>query len=95
MNTKNDVLKVVDISHGGMDGTMAVPRDVFRQAVREGAHAVILCHNHPSGDPEPSREDVSLTERLVDAGDLVGVRVLDHIVFGDGRFISLKDRHLM
>ncbi len=95
MNTKNDVLKVVDISHGGLDGTLAVPRDVFRQAVREGAHAVVLCHNHPSGDPEPSREDISLTERLVEAGDLVGVRVLDHIVFGDGRFISLKDRHLM
>lgn len=95
LNTKNDVLKVVDVSHGGLDGTLAAPRDVFKRAVRESASAVILCHNHPSGDPEPSREDVRLTERLVEAGEIMGVRVLDHVIFGDGRYVSLKDRQLM
>jgi DNA repair protein RadC len=95
LNTKNDVLKVVDISHGGLDGTLAAPRDVFKRAVRENASAVILCHNHPSGDPEPSREDVRLTERLVQAGEILGIRVLDHVIFGDGRHISLKDRQMM
>lgn len=95
LNTKNEVLKPVDISRGGLDGTVAAPRDVFRQAVRENASAVILCHNHPSGDPEPSRDDVALTKRLVQSGDLLGIRVLDHIIFGDGRYVSLQERALM
>jgi DNA repair protein RadC len=95
LNTKNEVVKVVDISHGSLDGTLAGPRDVFRQALREGVSAVILCHNHPSGDPEPSPDDLQLTRRLVEAGELLGVRVLDHVIFGDGRFVSLKDRGRM
>jgi DNA repair protein RadC len=95
LNTKNEVLKSVDVSRGGLDGTVAGPRDVFRQAVRENASAVILCHNHPSGDPEPSREDVALTKRLVQSGDLLGIRVLDHVIFGDGRYVSLQERGLM
>jgi len=95
LNTKNEVLKVVDISHGGLDGTLAAPRDVFRQALREGVSAVILCHNHPSGDPEPSPDDLQLTRRLVESGELLGVHVLDHVIFGDGRFVSLKDRGQM
>lgn len=95
LNTKNDLVKVVDVSHGGLDGAMAVPRDVFRQAVRESANAVIVCHNHPSGDPQPSRDDMALTKRLTESGDLLGVRVLDHIVFGDGRYVSFKERKLL
>ncbi len=95
LNTKNEVVKIVDISHGGLDGTLAAPRDVFRQALREGVSAVILCHNHPSGDPEPSPDDLALTRRLVESGELLGVRVLDHVIFGDGRFVSLKDRGRM
>jgi DNA repair protein RadC len=95
LNTKNEVLKIVDISHGGLDGTLAAPRDVFRQALREGVSALILCHNHPSGDPEPSPDDLLLTRRLVESGELLGVRVLDHVIFGDGRFVSLKDRGRM
>ena len=95
LNTKNEVLKIVEISRGGLDQTLAVPRDVFRQAVREGATGVIVCHNHPSGDPEPSREDKILTTRLRESGELLGIRLEDHIVFGDGRFVSFKERGLM
>ena len=95
LNTKHEVLKTVDVSQGGLDGTVAVPRDVFRQAVREGASAVIVCHNHPSGDPEPSRDDIALTRRLGEAASLLGVALLDHVVFGDGQFVSLKERNLM
>lgn len=95
LNTKHEVLKVLDISHGGLDSTAAKPTDVFRQAVREGATGVIVCHNHPSGDPEPSRSDRALTERLVNAGELLGVEVLDHIIFGDGRHVSLKERSML
>ena len=95
LNTKNEVLKTVEISAGSIDQTLAAPMDVFRQAVREGAPAIILTHNHPSGDPEPSRQDLQLTERMKSAGELLGVRVLDHVIFGDGRFVSLKERGLM
>ncbi len=95
LNTKNEVLKVLPISSGVLDATLALPRDVFRQAVREGATAVIVCHNHPSGDPEPSRDDISLTRRLVEAADILGIRLLDHVVFGDNRYVSLKERNLM
>ncbi len=94
LNTKNEVLKVVDVSKGGLDGTVAAPRDVFRQAVREGAAAVIVAHNHPSGDPEPSPADIRLTKRLAEAGEVVGVPLLDHVVFGDGRHVSMKEREL-
>ena len=92
LNTKNDVMKIVDVSQGSLDGTVAVPRDVFRQAVRDGASAVILCHNHPSGDPTPSSDDVNLTQRLKESGELLGIRVLDHVIFGDGSHVSLNER---
>lgn len=95
LNTKNDVLKVLEISSGGLDGTLADPKDVFRQAVREGATGIIVCHNHPSGDPKPSPEDIAVTKRLVDAGDILGIRVLDHVIFGDNTYTSLKERNLM
>jgi DNA repair protein RadC len=95
LNKKNEVLKVVEVSTGTLDGTMAAGRDVFRQAVREGATAVIVAHNHPTGDPEPSKADEALTELLVKAGDLLNVPLLDHVIFGDGRFVSMKERNLM
>ena len=95
VNQKNDVLKTIEISKGGIDGTMADPKDVFRQAVREGATGLILCHNHPSGDPSPSPEDIEVTQRLQQAGEVLGIRVLDHVIFGDGTFTSLKERNLM
>ena len=95
LNTKHEVMKTVDISQGGIDGTVAAPRDVFRQAVREGAAAVIVCHNHPSGDPQPSREDIMLTKRLQESAEVLGIGFLDHVVFGDGRYISMKERNLI
>lgn len=95
LNAKNEVIKIHHVSRGGLDATVALPRDVFRQAVRDGAVSMIVCHNHPSGDPEPSRDDVSLTRRLSEASDVLGIKLLDHVVFGDGRFVSLKERGLM
>lgn len=95
LTTKNDVLRVEEISKGGMDWVGIQPRDVFRQALREGAYAIILAHNHPSGDPEPSSADISITRKLVEAADMLGLRLLDHIVIGDGRHVSMKERGLM
>ncbi|MBI2424826.1 MAG: DNA repair protein RadC [Candidatus Hydrogenedentes bacterium] len=95
LNQKNEVLKSVQVSQGSINETLANPGDVFRQAVREGATAIIVAHNHPSGDPEPSRQDVELTKRLLEAGEIMGIRLLDHVVFGDNSFVSLKERQLM
>ena len=95
LNTKNEVMKTVDISRGGINATTASPGDVFRQAVREGATSVIVAHNHPSGDPEPSRADIELTAQLQEAGDILCVPLLDHVIFGDGRWVSFKERQLL
>jgi DNA repair protein RadC len=95
MNPKNEVIKIADVSRGSLDASVALPREVFRQAIRDGAVSVIVCHNHPSGDPEPSRADIALTRRLHESGELIGISLLDHIVFGDGRYVSLKERNLM
>jgi len=78
------------ISEGVMDAAVAVPRDVFREATIAGAAAVVLFHNHPSGDPTPSRADIALTARLIDAGDIVGIEVVDHMVLADTSYCSMR-----
>lgn len=95
LNTKNHVLRIDTISIGTLNASMVHPRELFKVAIRNSAAAVILLHNHPSGDPTPSREDIQLTQRLVEAGELLGITVLDHIIIGDGIFISLKAKGLM
>jgi len=76
---------------GTLTGSPAHPREVFREALLHRSAKLIVCHNHPSGDPTPSKDDVALTARLVEAGDLIGVPLLDHIIIGDGRYVSLKE----
>lgn len=95
LNTKKELIRIVDVSKGGLDTALAVPRDVFRMAVREGASSTIICHNHPSGDPEPSKEDIEITRRLCESGHIIGITVDDHVIFGDGRFVSLRARGLI
>ena len=80
---------------GCLTSSLVHPREVFQEAVVSRAAAIILFHNHPSGDPEPSAEDLSLTRRLCSAGTLMGIEVLDHVVLGAGRFVSLKDRGVL
>jgi len=91
LDTKNQLIREETISIGTLDASIVHPREVFKTAIQESAAAIILAHNHPSGDPEPSRQDVELTQRLSEAGKLIGIEVLDHIIVGDGRFVSLKD----
>jgi len=95
LNMKNEVLRTVDVSRGSISETLAAPGDVFREAVRDAAAAVIVCHNHPSGNPEPSQSDLRLTQQLVQAGEILNITLLDHVVFGDMKFVSLKERQLM
>jgi DNA repair protein RadC len=95
LNTKNHIIKRIDISVGSLNSSIVHPREVFSEAVRAGCSGVILVHNHPSGDPEPSHEDIETTQRLVSAGNILGIKVLDHVVIGDGKYISLKEQGLM
>ena len=89
LNVKNEVMSVEQISVGCVNATHASPRDVFEAAIRKGAAAVIIAHNHPSGDPSPSQEDKNLTRRLCESGGILGIKVLDHIIIGDGVYTSM------
>lgn len=95
LDGKNRIMKEVQVSEGSLNQSIVHPREVFNPAVRESAAAVILVHNHPTGDPAPSREDLEITRRLREAGDLMGIKVLDHIIIGDGRFTSFVSNGLM
>ena len=83
------------ISVGCLTSSLVHPREVFQEAVVARAAALVLFHNHPSGDPEPSAEDIALTRRLAQAGALMGIEVLDHLILGAGRFVSLKERGVL
>ncbi len=91
LDAKNRIFKDCRISEGTLTNSLIHPREAFRNAIRESAASVIFVHNHPSGDPSPSREDISITERLVHTGEIVGIKVLDHIIIGHGKHISLMD----
>jgi DNA repair protein RadC len=91
LDTKHRVLRTRIVSVGTLDASVAHPREVFREAVAAGAAAVVLFHNHPSGDPTPSLDDVALTRRLVGAGDLVGVDVMDHMILCEATYYSFKE----
>lgn len=95
LDTKNKIIGVFEISTGSLNASIIHPRDVFQRAILSNAASVILVHNHPSGDPTPSPEDMELTRRLVDAGKMMDIAVLDHVVIGDGAFMSLKEQGLM
>jgi DNA repair protein RadC len=92
LDAKNAVLRETTVSEGSLTLSVVHPREVFALAVRESAAGILLLHNHPSGDPTPSPEDRSLTDRLVAAGRLLGIRVLDHLIIGDGRYVSFADQ---
>ena len=91
LNSKNRVIRVATISIGTLNASIVHPREVFRAALAWNGAAIILGHNHPTGVSTPSQEDIAITKRLVKAGEIVGIQVLDHIIVGDGRFQSLKE----
>lgn len=95
LNTKNRVLAIDNVAVGSLNSSFVHPREVFKGPVRRSAAAVILVHNHPSGDPSPSLEDIQVTRRLVEAGKILGIEVLDHLILGDGSFVSMKEKGLL
>ena len=94
LDTRNRVLAVTTVYKGSLNSSMIRVGELFREAIRRNSAAVIIAHNHPSGDPTPSPEDVAVTKQVVQAGKLLDIDVLDHLVIGQGRFVSLKERGL-
>ena len=92
MNSKLEMTSVFEISHGNVNSSIVGTREVFQKALLANAVSIILMHNHPSGDPKPSVEDIQVTKRLIEAGNIIGVQVLDHIIVGRPGYTSLKER---
>ena len=95
LNIKNQVLRCIDVSIGSLNSSIVHPRELYKMVIRHNGAAVIVVHNHPSGDPTPSAEDIGITKRLAEAGRILGIELLDHVILGDGRFVSLKEYNLM
>ena len=95
LNTKNRVIRVCTVSIGGLSQAPVHPREVFKDAIRHGACTMIVVHNHPSGDASPSAEDGMITDQLAAASKLVGIPLLDHIIIGDGQYVSLREKGLL
>lgn len=95
LDAKNRLIRECRVSEGTLTNSLIHPREAFREAIRESAASVIFVHNHPSGDPEPSRDDITITERLKSAGEIIGINVLDHVIIGDGKYTSLKEKGLL
>lgn len=84
-----------DVSVGSINTSIVHPREVFTEAIKRNATSIIICHNHPSGDPTPSNEDVNITHRLRECGKLIGIQVLDHIIIGNGSYVSMKEKGIL
>ena len=95
LSTKNHVMATSLISMGTLNASLVSPRELFREAITHHAASVILAHNHPSGDPTPSNDDIVLTKRLVEVGVLLEIPVLDHVIIGDGKYVSLKEKGIL
>lgn len=92
LNTKNHVIHKKTIFIGSLNASIVHPREIYKEAFRHSAASIICLHNHPSGDPAPSREDIEVTKRLVESGKVIGIELLDHIIIGDQKFTSLKEK---
>ena len=91
LDTKHRVIRIKIVSSGSLDATVVHPREVFREAASAAAAAIVLFHNHPSGDPTPSSDDLALTTRMVNAGDIMGIDVVDHLILADQKYFSLVE----
>lgn len=95
LDTKNQIIGIEDISIGSLNSSIVHPREVYKEAIARSSASIILVHNHPSGDPTPSKEDIAITRRLAEGGDILGIKVLDHIIIGNNRFLSLKEKDII
>lgn len=95
LNTKNEPICINTAHIGSLNSSIVHPREIFKIAILANSASIIIAHNHPSGDPNPSREDISITSRIQEAGKIIGINLIDHIIIGDNKYISLKERSLL
>lgn len=95
LDTKNKVTGLFTVSQGSLCNSIVHPREIFKRALLQNSANIILLHNHPSGDPAPSREDINITERIKRAGEIIGIKLLDHIIIGNDCYVSLKEKALI
>lgn len=95
LNTKNCIIGVKDIFKGSLNSSIVHPREIFKAAINKNSASIIICHNHPSGDPAPSKEDINITLRIKECGSIIGIHLLDHIIIGKNKYISLKEEGLI
>lgn len=91
LDTKNKIIHTQELFKGGLNSSVAHPRDIFREAIKANACKIVVCHNHPSGDPDPSPADIEFTRRLIKTGNLIGIEVLDHVIIGASNYLSLRE----
>ncbi|MBV4431206.1 DNA repair protein RadC [Clostridium tyrobutyricum] len=95
LNTKNVVISVKNVFIGSLNSSIVHPREVFSYAIKSSSASIIICHNHPSGDPSPSDEDIKVTYRLEKCGEILGIHLIDHLIIGNGQYISLKEKGIL
>ena len=95
LDSRNNLIKTSEISTGGLNANIVHPREIFKEAIQSLANSVVLIHNHPSGDATPSKDDIEITKQLMDAGEMIGITILDHIVIGNQDYKSMKDKELL
>lgn len=95
LNKKNVIIGERDVFKGSLDSSIASPREIFSVAVKNSASSIIVCHNHPSGNPEPSSEDINITKRLKECGTIIGIELLDHLIIGYNKYVSMKEKGII
>ena len=95
LDTKNNVIGIKDVFKGSLNSSIVHPREIFKEALKKSSASIIICHNHPSGDPTPSKEDINITIRLKECGKIIGIDLLDHLIIGKNKYISLKQKGII
>jgi len=95
LDTKNNILGIKDVFKGSLNSSIVHPREIFNEALKKSSSSIIICHNHPSGDPTPSKEDINITIRIKECSKIIGIDLLDHIIVGKKKFISLKEKGII
>ena len=95
LNTKNKIIRVKDVFKGSLNTSIVHPREIYSEAIRCGGASIIICHNHPSGDSTPSKEDINITARIKECGKIIGIELLDHIIIGNNEYTSLKEKGII
>ncbi|MGG7056692.1 RadC family protein [Clostridium nigeriense] len=95
LDTKNNIIGIKDVFKGSLNSSIVHPREIFKEALKKSSSSIIICHNHPSGDPTPSKEDINITIRLKECGKIMGIDLLDHLIIGKNQYVSLKEKGII